>query len=187
MENLKELQLKFVEFVNQSEGEFADFYLTKTGSAKLASLVGGENVNFFEVIGAHSSHSLICYWEHESGLAVNQRPVVWLDSEGSPNSVFAPGFKDFISLLPYNSSLIYDIISSWIHYKEDPETIHSPKQLFTGNALKKRLYDAQARYAAYGKFMDWLNKNNIPICKNPVTMIGETIDFYPDLTAWLSR
>jgi hypothetical protein len=183
--NSEGLRSEFVDLMNQINGEFADFYITNKGTEKLYALVGEKYLKFFDVIGEHSSHSLICHWEVEKGIPLSAQPTVWLDSEGWPNSVFAPDLRSFISLLPYDTGFLYDIISAWIYYKEDPESVSVPNEAYTTDDLKSLLVSGSERYGKYKKFLKWLEKLNIQICNDPIGLIGKAIESYPDLSNWL--
>jgi hypothetical protein len=186
--NSKDLHIEFIDFMNQIDEKFADFYITKTGTEKLSTLIGKENAKFFDVIGAHSSHSLICHWQYEKGIPIERQPVVWLDSEGWPNGVFAQDLRIFISLLPYDTGFLYDIISSWMCYKENSESVLNPNEKYTKDDLKRMLDSARQRYGAYSKFLKWLDREmNIRICDDPVGLIGKAMESYPDLSKWLEK
>lgn len=179
---------EFINLLSGIDGEFADFYITETGARKLTALVGREKSKFFEVIGAHSSHSLICYWEYGKGGKIEDQPIVWLDSEGWPNSVIARNLKEFISLLPYDTGTIYDIVSSWVNFKEDPESMRAPREAHTEDDLKKLQSSAADRYEAHRNFCDLIESQmHIKICDDPVGLIEKAMESYPDLSKWLEN
>jgi|RhiMetdeSRZDD1v2_1073273.scaffolds.fasta_scaffold00470_4 hypothetical protein len=114
---------------------------------------------------------LFCFWKEEQ--QEDKWPVVWLDSEGTPNVVFADNGVDFFSMLPYGTGLIYDIIRSCERYVNAPDTFDSPEVLFADSyaTLQKNtigLYEnsmqlkvsstpAQLIFSAYKKWYDVTN------------------------------
>lgn len=182
-----DLHNKFRTFADHVQGDFADFLFPTTGTKLLMSLVGEEKAALLDVIGAHSSHSLICHWriDQGKGVGVVDQPVVWLDSEGWPNSVFTHNLADFLSLLPYDTGCIYDILSSWLNYKQDPGSASKPTDLYTDQRLKRYLESARESYEAYGDLLVWLSDNGIRTCEDPVGVVGRAIEECPGFSAWV--
>ncbi len=58
--------------------------------------------------GKNKAGCLICYWL--SSKNTDDCPIVWIDSEGEPNAVFASNLLAFFSILPYGTGSIYDMI-----------------------------------------------------------------------------
>ncbi|MFC4873935.1 hypothetical protein [Negadavirga shengliensis] len=172
---------QFFDFLENNNGQIEDLYLSKTKKQKLESLIGAEKAKNFEVIVAHTSHSLVCFWVLNETTPKQKHPIVWLDSEGAPNSVFAQNFEEFLSLIPYGSGTIYDILSSWLDYMDEPDSTEPPLERFDKIYLEELLNEANENENGLKEFILWLNKVNVKIAENPVELIRKAIKKYPDL------
>ena len=180
--------IKFLNFLENSSGDFIDFQIVSNGKKNVIELLSPIVERNFIPIGEHGSQSLICYWKYQDEIPLNQSPIVWLDSEGSPNSVFALNIDDFLSLLPYDTGGIYDFISSWKYYNSEPQTYTCPLSKYDSSTLEFLLQLCKEDYADYDQFIDWLNHNlNIQVCKNPAKLVGDAINNCPNLDHWLKE
>ena len=179
---------KLIDFLNTSSGDFIDFRIVNNGKKKVSELLSPSLESYFTPIGEHGSQSLICYWKYKEKTPINELPIVWLDSEGTPNSVFASNVNDFLSLLPYDTGGIYDIITSWQYYNNEPENYTDPVSEYDSSALKCLIRLCKDSHPDYDYFVDWLNNNlKIKVCENPAKLIGEAIKNFPKLDHWLKE
>ena len=180
---------QFMGYCQQQPHLFADFHLVDEAKGKslLASLLGSQTATHFTVIGKHASDSLIARWTAEE-LNPAPPPYVWLDSEGSPNSVFATTTTEFLSLLPFDTGAVYDIISSWTYYLAEPTNYAPPAEKYQGERLTAYFISAKNTYPAYSAFLAWLKDTlGISPALDPVGLIGNAIQKYPNLEEWLKN
>jgi hypothetical protein len=179
----------FYTFIENTEGSFIDFEI-ENNSDKIADLLSVDVEPYFIPIGKQGSDSLICYWKYKDEIPVSELPIVWLDSEGSPNSVAAANFKDFLSLLPYDTGAIYDFISSWEYYNSDPDYYPSPLDRYKKDSsdLNSLIEECRESYSQYDSFVNWLEQSlNISICEDPAKLVGDAIQNFPNLQNWLEE
>jgi hypothetical protein len=177
------------EFLETSEGNFIDFEIEKNPQA-VSDLLSITIEPYFIPIGKQASQSLICYWRYQNELSLEQLPIVWLDSEGTPNSVFATNIEDFISILFYDTGGIYDFISSWEYYNSQPGYYISPLNEYEINssALNLMITKCRETYPDYDLFVNWIEKNiSIKICENPIKLVGDAMKKFPNLQLWLEQ
>jgi hypothetical protein len=179
---------KFLDFLENYSGDFPDLTIVVNGKQKITELLSTSVEQYFIPICEHGSQSLICYWRYENNAPLSRLPIVWLDSEGSPNSVFASNIDDFLSLLPYNTGGIYDFISSWQYYNSEPDNYSCPTDNYDISTLESMINLCRYNYTDYNQFMDWLGQElNIQICQDPAQLIREAINSFPNLDNWLEK
>jgi Ankyrin repeats (3 copies) len=76
------------------------------------ALVGVDRPDCFSTIGKTGSDSVFALWRRKPDAALETAPVVYLDSEGDPRSVVATSLDAFLSVLPYGSGTLYDLLSN---------------------------------------------------------------------------
>ena len=186
-ESAPDLLTAFVHFCEKAAEEFADFQLVRNPEQKIKGLVDNQGkVDAFQVIGKHGTGSLIAFWreQEEKGFALS--PVVWLSSEGFPNSVFANSFADFLSLLPYGTGFIYDVLSNYYYHKDDPDLQPAPEEKFTPDVVSSYLDENRERYQGHGVLVDWLrDEAKVEVAKDPLSVIQKAIASHADLASWL--
>jgi hypothetical protein len=115
-------------------------------------------------------------------------PIVWLSSEGFPNSVFANSFEEFLSILPYDTSFVYDALCNYYFHKQSPKLQPAPKQKFTLTKMKSYLNQNKEQYKGHAEFIDWLkNDMRIAVADNPLSIIEKAILNHTDLASWLEK
>lgn len=182
-----DLLAAFIDFCEKTAEDFTDFRLVGNAEQKLKGLLDNEGkVEQFQVIGRHGTGSLIAFWREDKGADLAVAPVVWLSSEGFPNSVFANSFSDFLSILPYGTGFIYDVLSNYYFYKEDPDLQPSPEEKFTPEEISSYLVENETRYPGHAALVDWLlHEAKVEIAKDPLSVIKGAIASHPDLASWL--
>jgi hypothetical protein len=180
---------QFEAFCRNAPDEFADFQLVNEPEKKLKALLYDDRkVADFRVIGRHGAGSLMAFWKADKETDLTHGPMVWLSSEGFPNSVFASTFEDFLSLLPYGTDFIYDILSNYYNHQQSPQLQPAPKEKFTPAKIKSYFNQAKKRYKGHAALIDWLtNQANIPVAENPLVVIEKAILAHPDLASWLKK
>lgn len=182
-----DLLTAFVHFCENSAEEFADFEIVRNPEQKLKGLLDNQDkVQDFQVIGRHGTDSLIAFWRDDREVDLIDSPIVWLSSEGFPNSVFASSFADFLSLLPYGTGFIYDVLSTYYFHQDDPDLQPSPEEKFTPEEISSYLADNRERYRGHSAFVKWLqDEANVEVTRDPLSGIKGAIASHPDLASWL--
>ncbi len=185
-DGLTDLIASLFEKIEDIGGNPINFQIRRDSAKKIVSLLSSELSQYFTVVGEHSSGSLVCYWKYDDGISLERSPLVWLDSEGTPNSVIASNERDFLSLLPYGLEGIYDFISSWRFYNSKPDSYISPLQKYDSAALSELIAMCRQESMDYDSLIPWLNQSlGVERCEDPVRLIGKAIDRHPDLETWL--
>jgi hypothetical protein len=178
----------FSEFCKKVENQFCDFEEIQDGQKILTSLLKSEVTSYFTVIGMQKSSSLICFWKYKDNISLQEQPIVWLDSEGSPNAVIASNFKDFLSLLPYDTGAIYDWIAAWERYLDNSTEQEIPTERFTIDRINRYLAMSDESNPCHQEFVNWLRTEmHIELADRPVALIGNAIESFPRLSQWLNR
>ncbi|MBD1808385.1 hypothetical protein H6F98_23435 [Microcoleus sp. FACHB-SPT15] len=186
LDQMEDLQ-RFFEFCRTVEGLFCDFEDVENGNKLLTSLLKSEAEPYFTVIGIQKSHSLMCFWKYNDSVSLQEQPIVWLDSEGTPNAVFASNFRDFLSLLPYDTGAIYDWIASWERYLDNPSSQQTPIERFTNERIEMYIEMSREDNPFRDQFINWLREEiNIEPATQPVALVGEAIQSFPRLSQWLT-
>lgn len=186
-ETAPDLLTAFIDFCEKVVDEFSDFELVRNPEQKVRKLLGNQGkVEYFQVIGQHGTGSLLACWRDNKDIDFALSPIVWLSSEGFPNSVFANSFADFLSLLPYGTGFIYDVLSNYYYYKESPDLQPSPEEKFTPNEISTYLTENEKRYKGHTELVNWLNHDvKVGIAEDPLSVIKGAIVSHVDLASWL--
>lgn len=183
----RDLLTAFTDFCEKTAEDFADFGLVGNPEEKLRGLLDDHGkVAYFQVIGRHGTDSLIAFWRDDKDVDWAHSPIVWLSSEGFPNSVFANSFADFLSLLPYGTVFIYDVLCNYYYHKDDPDLQPSPEEKFTPEEIQSYLAENEERYSGHAALVNWLlHEAKVEIAKDPLSVIKGAIESHADLASWL--
>jgi hypothetical protein len=188
MDKMEKIDL-FDEFQEQLKNEFTDFYASPNLLQKLSRLVCWDKPDdFFYPIGCNKSGSLIAAWRTNSDGDFNQSPIVWLSSEGFPTSVFANDFKEFLSLLPYGTGGIYDILCTYYFYQKSPKFSLEPHKKYSASKFRTFVKENKKEFKMHDKYCRWLDEDmKIKTVDNPLLLIENAIKSQPDLNDWLTK
>lgn len=155
------------------------------------SLLPARVCSNFKTIAKNGAGCLLCVWspfgEYENEAAENDKlPLIWLDSEGVPKSVFATNLAEALSLFPYGSGFIYDLITSWQWHIEDSKNYKSPGKRFTKKRIKTHLKEL-ATLPEFQQLLAFNNQQNITTCADPIALVGNAIKNCPNLDDWLKQ
>lgn len=182
-----QLLADFRTFCAQMPEPFADFELKKHSENRFKYLVAEKSVPYFHLIGQQASGSLICFWQYEEGIALNNQPLVWLDSEGFPRAVFANDFETFLQLLPYGTGAIYDIITAVLNSRDPSKKSKKITNLFDTNRLNSCLQTSQKSFPAHDLYLHWLDEKKLAPSLEPVSVIQSAYTQFPNLEEWLNE
>lgn len=173
---------KFLTYCQEAEQPFADFYPVTAEPNFIKTLVPDAVAQHLTIIGKHGSGSLIAFWHYKPEVNLEALPLVWLDSEGSPSAVFAANYLDFLALLPYGTGFIYDVLSSWTYFLEEPGSYKNPAKKFTAKRLEFYLAFCRDSFSGYDPFIQWLDSSlQIKKHSDPVNAIGNAYKSFPKL------
>lgn len=180
---------RFYEFDEHSAQEYADFQPVSNPDKALKNLLGtARYTNDFYVIGRHGTGSIIAFWQYPQVASLAEAPIVWLSSEGFPNSVFANSFEEFLTLIPYDTGFIYDMLASYYFNRQNPQSHISPREKFSSSELKTYLDESAERYEGHKAFLLWLYQvMQLKPTADPVSIIEAAIAAHPDLSLWLQN
>jgi hypothetical protein len=168
----------FYEFIqDRSIADFEELYSSKG----LETLVS--NINLLKNLipfGLHGSGSFIAIWLESQNESLDKNPIVWIDSEGGDPMIICENFKDFLSLLIYDTGHIYDLVSSCIGYMRRPKNKVDPITEYNYQTLLEWIDENRNTHDNYNAFEKFLIDNNISIPSNPVELIRNAIIKYQD-------
>lgn len=148
-------------------------------------LIGDFSAGRLVAFGEHASGSLICFYSKDSFPAVDNVPIAWLDSEGSPCIVASKNLKEFLSIIPYGMGFIYSVAAEIENNLNDPELLEKIYQKIGKNS-DILLKEAQNRFQDIQELIDWLNSRNILLEKDPISLIVNAHIVNNDLTKWIA-
>ncbi len=176
----------FVQFWEKTEEPFIDIELIIDGQNMFNRLVKTKEKLDVIIFAQHGSGSLIGFWNHQKKRHLSEVPIVWIDSNGEPNSVIAKTFDDFLKVLPFDLGIFYDVASAWVNYNLYPELYEYPINDFDEETLSSYIKDAKESYPAYSEFISWLDKTaGLKQSESPHEIILNAIKTEPDFSRYL--
>lgn len=152
---------------------------------------GPEVMNHLDLFAKTGTGSYIGFWSPDEEIPAQSEnlPLVWIDHEGVPMSVFANDIGDFLQLLNYDTGLIYEFLIDAYFYKTDPSGYDDPGKKFTKKYLAKYLKDIEKDNSPYFKdFRQWLSDTlEIPAPEDPARIISEAAGSHDDFNDWLNH
>lgn len=139
-----------------------DFELTASGDEDLLAWFRGrpEAAKQFWVFGKDGMHSLYGYWIYE-GRTIANAPIVYLNGEGSDNTVMANTLEEFIALLTLGEESV---------------------GLFDAWGQSQRPCDGIEEFRAWAK-----TEFGIEPPKNAREVVEQARRSHPDLDEWIDR
>lgn len=178
----------FLDFLNKSSLSDLDFLPPSNEAAIKNLLLPSSVVDKFMTIAKNGAGCLLCLWKNGDDIVLDEDlPVVWIDSEGFPKSVFAPNIASAVSLFPYGSGFVYDVISAWEYHLQDSKSYKIPTKRFTKRTVKSYLKDATQFEEDYQRLLQFNAQHGIETCPDPVALIGNAIQTFPKLSEWLKE
>ena len=172
-------------FRKHADKGFVDFEVLAHDPTSFNQLLPNSIHDQFILIGQHGSGSLIAIWK-EKKLPADQLPLVWIDSEGTPINVFANNFAEFLTLLPYDTGFIYDLISKWEYFANNPNS--NPENYYDSKMLKEILEENRINYSSLAEYEKWLHDEMVLMtATNPVKMVGDAIRNHPGMIELLQK
>jgi hypothetical protein len=143
-------------------------------------------IDAFEAIGMMNASSLIAFWQ-ESGPSAVERPIVYIDSEGSPTAVFAGSFADFLTLLPYGTRFLYKVINQSERARANPALLGIRFQPITLADAQVALEFQQHKYPQHAQYVEWLTiVAGLVIAPDPVALMEQAYQQHTSLEKWLN-
>ena len=172
-------ELKLLHFFDRQVDDFyLDIEFLDNYDFHLNNLANGY-VNQFIPLAIDGTGSLMVFWLQNKETPINRAPIAYLDSEGG-GTIAAKSLQEFLSLLPYDTSLFSEVGMHWTEYKLNPEITVSPYEKYTKDYYNSRYEFLFNTYPCYKDFRIWLEEEiKIQPEKNPASVIMENIDSYP--------
>lgn len=129
--------------------------------------------------------SCIAIWNAKIDQSLDPKPIIWLDSEGSPMSVIASNFEDFFGLLSYGTGVMYDASLQL----EDFSSLNIPDLLppeeYSEEQLEEHVEICTDEHEEYQEYLDWLTQQNISKPIKPLSLIEKARSENPSISEWL--
>ncbi len=115
----------------------------------------------FAIFGHDGMDSLYGFWL-QAGQPIDKSPIVYLNGEGSDNTVLASSLREFLGLLGHN----YDCVGMYRSWDppEDP-----------------------SNEATHRRFLGWLKARRIAVSTRPKAVVTAARKAHPDLDKWLKK
>jgi hypothetical protein len=146
----------------------------------------GAKGTFFEPVAQESSGGHVALWQEPGLPQTAERPVVWLDGDGSPFAVCASSLSDFLAVLPYGTGFIRRILNANINHRQSPENFLPPNVLYLPEDEAEYLAKQAASAEAYSAYVQWLSETvgRLPL-ENPVEIISRAFSTHTNVEEWL--
>lgn len=118
---------KFISILNAIEVNPVDFLFDE--NATVPGIFRDEIKLLLKPFGKTKAGCVLCYWQEETA-GNNMSPIVWIDSEGTPNAVFSDNLDHFFQMIAYGTGMIYDIIRACEKHSANPVKNPAPETLF---------------------------------------------------------
>lgn len=173
-------------FLKNSEKDPSDLIVAKSEDEGLSALIGKKAKDFFRVYFHTKAGDLIGEWDMEGEFSKESLPIVWVSSEGSPNTVVAKNADEFLSLIPFGGGLMSRIPVLIKDYERDPDIFVSPDEEFNKEEIQNE-YDYQAKqFSGHSEMVEFITqKLKIQLNPDPLQTIKDAIRSYPDLDKWI--
>lgn len=152
----------------------------------VTELLGDFSKERLIAFGEHASGSLLTFYSKNIELSVEEAPVAWLDSEGSPCIAISNNLIEFLSILPYGMGFIYSIASVIENNLGDSSILAKARQKVTQNA-NELLEESKKRFLGIDDLLTWLASKSIQVSNDPVKIIAEAHEKNSDLTPWIAE
>jgi len=150
----------------------------------VTELLGDFSKERLTAFGEHASGSLLTFYSKNIEASVEEAPVAWLDSEGSPCIVISNNLKEFLSILPYGMGFIYTVASLIENDLGNIDLRSKAMEKITQNG-NELLEESRKRFLSIDDLLNWLASKNIQPANDPVKLIVEAHEKNRDLTPWI--
>jgi hypothetical protein len=165
-----ELLKSIIEFQNIN-GRIYDlsFVLPSTEVPNL--LLTFKNKACYRKIAQHYSGSLICLYDDSGNWTTDDYTICWVDANGEPNLPLSVSLKQFLSILPYGTGLLYDVL--YLINKQLNKTKLSQylNEDYSSKIWSEQLLTNKSHYKNHTLFIDFISSNGIELAKDPLTII----------------
>ena len=139
----------------------------------------------FEPIVQESAGGFVAFWQ-EPGVAPADRPVVWLDGDGSPLAVCAHSLAEFLTLLPYGTGLIRHVLEANTDHRQSPNTFRPAAELYPAEEVAERLAARATDAPGHPEYLQWLATTaGLRPAEDPVATISQAWVSHQNLEDWL--
>ncbi|MDO7873775.1 hypothetical protein Q5H93_03455 [Hymenobacter sp. ASUV-10] len=167
----------------QTTTDFGDFELIPVEAAQRVYARGFAPAiaSRLDIFGLMGDGSTIATWQ-EPGNVGPSRPVVLLGSEGTMG-VFASSFAEFLSLLPYGTGYIDEIL---FYFESERDSPGRYAQKFTSAYAREVLAATAEEYSEHHLYMDWLTHTaQLAIAPDPAAVMARAYQAHENFEQWL--
>ena len=175
---------KWLAFTEKKSVMECDFFNGK--HEPVLDLFGEFSIERMLAFGEHASGSVISFYSMVNSLLVDEVPVAWLDSEGSPCIVISKNLREFLSVLPYGMGTLYSIASVMENNLGEDNLLEKAK-LRVNKSADILLSESKERFINTDILINWLSDNNIQVSNDPVKIVSEAHLQNSELTTWLAE
>lgn len=181
--------IEFVEFLKNSAKQVSDLEFIPSSHEQLVALLGKEANKYIKVYFQNKASDLIGEWDIDGLFLENgEYPVVWMSSEGTPNTVVSTDFNEFLSLLPYGQGIIVGIPEYIKDYEKYPDVFQRPEIKYNEMKIKNALNYEASQFEGHAVMVEFLKSTlGINVNEAPFKTITEAIKKFPDFNQWVEE
>lgn len=173
--------ISIYEYLSNKDIGNLDLQIPINGEARLKSLLGKKAASKLIPLFSMANGSIISAWIRDKNSNLTNSPIVWIDSEGAPNSIFAMAFSELCGMLHYHLGILYDILGAYEAYKEDDSYFDNPLELYNDEWLGKDGEESWESNPDLKRFHQWLGEAlQIPREKSVCSKVIYAIEKHPN-------
>ncbi len=179
--------LKIYAYLSTEAAGSLDLEIPTQGNRDLIDLVGAKSASQLVPLFMQGAGCIVAAWKQADSEDLSQFPIVWIDSEGSPNAVFARNFEELLGMLHYYLGTLYDVISTAVRFAERPSLYDSPQEAFPVDQFAADAEEQWEEEEDEAAFHVWLETElGIPADRAAVQHIAEAYDAIPKFQDWVA-
>lgn len=174
--------------INNKPSGFLDYETIDETKYYLESLINKNLINEFIPFYVSNSHSIFSIWIFKQNQALEQQPIVFMDTEGT-YTVCANNLSDFFCLISLNlAKQISTVFNNNYVYKKNgrERRIVNPFEKFNDEELKEIESYNIKNYLDYTLFLNYVKTEMDLLCiENPVKLVEKAIIQFPNLEDYI--
>lgn len=180
--------LRVYEYLQRGNEGSLELHVPFLGTERILRLVGSQLSADLIPLFTMANGGVIAVWIQNKSLSLENQPIVWLDSEGSPSEVFAENLDSLFALLHYSQGSIYDVIFANQMNEEDPELFESAIKRFSLEEFTQAAAEDWDENETLNSFHNWLEANlGVSIEENPIERITNATKSFPSFQKLLNE
>lgn len=167
---MNDMLSKTIDF-QSAHGRLYDLNFSLPSVPEPTLLSSFKDKDHYKKIAQHYSGSLICWYDPSGSWTGDDFVVMWIDANGDPNLPLAQSFTNFLSILPYGTGIMYDVLYVINKHRNKPELHQYLNEDYGPAVWSQQLLSNKTQYANHEAFIDFISKNNIGVAKDPLSII----------------